>query len=87
MTIKRLCRDAGVSRIDAGGKGAVLSFQGDDFADPQGLVAFIARQPRGVKLRPDHSLVVPGEWDDVDERLKGVRGVLGELAEIVRGGA
>ena len=85
MTIKRLCRDAGISRIDAGGKGAVLSFQGDDFADPQGLVAFIGRQASGVKLRPDHSLVVPGEWDDVDERLKGVRRVLGELAEIARG--
>ena len=84
MTIKRLCRDAGVSRIDAGGTGAVLTFQGDNFADPGGLVAFIGRQPVGVKLRPDHSLVVPGAWDDVDERLGGVRRVLGELAEIVR---
>ena len=87
MTIKRLCRDAGIARIDAGGKGAVLSFQGDDFADPEGLVAFIGRQASGVKLRPDHSLVVPGEWDDVAMRPKGVRGVLGELAEIVRGSA
>ena len=86
-TIKRLCRDAGVARIDAGDKGVVLSFQGDDFADPAGLVAFIGRQPGGVKLRPDHSLMVPGDWSDVETRLKGVRGVLGELAEIARNGA
>jgi transcription-repair coupling factor (superfamily II helicase) len=82
MTIKQLCRQAGVAKVDAGDEGAVLSFHKES-ADPTALVAFIGRHVGGVKLRPDHSLVISGYWSDVDERLKGVRGALSELAEIV----
>jgi transcription-repair coupling factor (superfamily II helicase) len=86
MTIKQLCRQAGVAKVDAGDEGAVLSFHKES-ADPQALVAFIAKQAGNVKLRPDHSLVIPGHWSDVDERLKGVRKALSDLAEIVVAGA
>ena len=86
MTIKQLCRQAGVAKVDAGDEGAVLSFHKES-ADPQALVAFIAKQAGNVKLRPDHSLVIPGYWSEVDERLKGVRGALSDLAEIVAAGA
>ena len=84
MTIKRLCRDAGVARVEAGEKGAVLSFHEDRFANPAGLVAFIGRQSAGVKLRADHSLLIPGEWGAAEDRLKGVREIVTSLAEIAR---
>ena len=46
VAIKALCRRANVEKIDAGPKGAVLSFRDNAFANPDGLVAYIARAGR-----------------------------------------
>ena len=86
MTIKRLCRDAGVARVEAGDTGAVLSFFEDRFANPAGLVAFIGSQTVGTKLRPDHSLLIPGDWAHAEARLKGVREILSGLADVAKAG-
>jgi transcription-repair coupling factor (superfamily II helicase) len=82
MTIKRLCREAGVERLDAGPKGATVTFRNNSFANPAGLIAFIQQQPGEVKLRPDHTLVYRRAWDTADARVKGVRAMLGELAKL-----
>ena len=82
MAIKRLCRNAGVDKVEAGPKGAVVSFYKDRFAKPTELVAFIRRQPDTVKLRPDHKLVYRRQWDDPGARLRGVRRLLDELAKV-----
>ena len=84
VAIKRVCRAAGVARLDAGEKGAVLTFRDNSFANPAGLVAFIGRQPLGVKLRPDHTLVINRDWRDTEARLDGARQLLGDLVEIAR---
>jgi transcription-repair coupling factor (superfamily II helicase) len=86
MTIKRLCRDAGVASVEAGATGAVLSFFEDRFANPAGLVAFIGNQTVGTKLRADHSLLIPGDWGEAVARLKGVREILTGLAEVAQAG-
>jgi transcription-repair coupling factor (superfamily II helicase) len=62
VTIKGLCRQAGVSKLDIGPKGAVISFLNDEFANPMSLVALVQRKAGGWKVRPDHKLVVKGEW-------------------------
>jgi len=82
LSIKHLCRDAGVEKLDAGPKGAVVAFRGDSFANPAGLVGFIQSQPGRVKLRPDHKLVYQRQWDSTVERAKGVRHLLERLAGI-----
>jgi len=82
VAIKLLCKAAGVEKVDAGPKGAVLSFRHNKFANPAALVAFIQGQLGTVKLRPDHRLVVARPWDDAEKRLKGVALVVGELAKI-----
>ena len=46
VAIKALCRRANVAKIDAGPKGVVLSFRDDIFANPEGLIAFIASKAR-----------------------------------------
>ena len=83
VAIKRQCREAGVEKLTAGETGAVLAFHDNSFADPAGLVEFIGRQPDGVRLRPDHRLVIKRGWADVEARLGGVREILGDLVEIV----
>ena len=49
---------------------------------PEGLIAFIREQGRDAKVRPDMKLVLFAEWDDADDRLKGVTALLRRLAAI-----
>jgi transcription-repair coupling factor (superfamily II helicase) len=71
-----------VEQIDAGPKGAVLSFRNQSFANPEGLIAFIGKEGAGVKLQPDHKLVYYEDWPEPKDRLEGARKVLSELAGI-----
>lgn len=80
--LKRLCREAGVERAEAGPKGAVIAFRGNKFAHPAGLVDFIARNAGTVKLRPDHRLVIQRNWETGGDRVAGVRQILRQIAEI-----
>jgi transcription-repair coupling factor (superfamily II helicase) len=79
VTIKRLCRQAGIEKLDAGPKGATIAFRNDSFANPEGLVAFITRHQVRVKLRADHKLVWKADWADAHQRLQGVKTLAGEL--------
>ena len=82
IAIKRLCRDAGVDKLEAGPKGAVIAFHDNRFANPAGLVAFLQEQAGTAKLRPDQRIVVIRGWDDTRERVRGVNALLRRLAEI-----
>ena len=82
VQIKNYCRRAGISQVDAGPKGAVISFRNKRFANPQGLVKFMHDNGAAVKLQPDHKLVFRAEWDDGVERLRGARALVRELADV-----
>ncbi len=82
VQIKEQCRKAGVAKIDAGPKGAVVSFRNDKFANPAGLVKFITETHFEVKLRPDQKLVFQQNWPDEKARLAGCRKFLTLLGEI-----
>jgi transcription-repair coupling factor (superfamily II helicase) len=78
--IKRLCREAGVEKLDAGPKGLVAQFRGNAFRDPVGLVGWLQKQRGLAKLRPDHKLVVTRDLADTAARVRLAREVLGALA-------
>ncbi len=82
MEIKGLCREAGIGKIDAGPKGAVVTFYRNEFANAEGLAAFLQAKRAVAKLQPDHKLVYRGDWDLPETRFKGVRALVGELADI-----
>ena len=86
VAIKKLCRDAGVEKVEVGPKGATVGFRNQRFANPAGLVDFIQKHAGTVKLRPDHRLVFMRSWDDAGQRLKGVQYLLKELAGIAGAG-
>ena len=73
MEIKGLCRSAGIARIDAGPKGAVVTFRGNDFANPAGLAQFLQASRALAKMQPDHKVVYKGDWDLPEKRVAGVR--------------
>jgi transcription-repair coupling factor (superfamily II helicase) len=82
VAIKAQCKLAGIEKVDAGPKGAVITFRRNQFANPLGLVTFIGRQLGTVKLRPDHKLVFQRAWDDPKERLKGVTALMATLVKL-----
>lgn len=82
MEIKGLCRAAGIAKVDAGPKGAVVTFHRNAFANTQGLAQFLQSSRGLAKLQPDHKLVFRGVWDQSDVRFKGVRKLVSTLAEI-----
>ncbi len=87
VAIKGLCREANVSKIDVGPKGAVVSFRADHFAHPAGLVAFVQRNAQVWRLRPDQKVVIKGEWETPEQRLGAAEKILKELANIAKGPA
>ncbi|WP_040619967.1 transcription-repair coupling factor [Rhodovulum sp. PH10] len=82
VLLKALCRRANVGKVDAGPKGAVLSFHEDRFANPEGLVHFIRKQGVCAKVRPDMKVVFFDDWEEPADRLKGTTAIVRQLAAI-----
>jgi transcription-repair coupling factor (superfamily II helicase) len=80
--IKMLCRQANVEKIEAGPKGAVISFRDNTFANPERLVAFIRDQGRGARVRPDMKVVFFAEWEKAEQRLRGTAAILRDLVAL-----
>ncbi len=82
VAIKGLCRQANVSKLDVGPKGAVVTFRGDSFPNPLGLVAQVQKRAADWKLRPDQKVAVKGDWITPEARLAAAERILGELARV-----
>ena len=86
VSLKRLCRSAGVEKLEAGPKGMVVQFRGNSFGNPAGLISWIGkRQQDGVRLRPDHKLAVAREMTTA-QRIGLARKVVASLDELARQG-
>ncbi|MCQ4159130.1 transcription-repair coupling factor [Roseomonas sp. GC11] len=83
VSIKQLCRQAGVEKLDAGPKGIVASFRQNRFANPGGLVAWVTAQKGLVKLRPDHKLAMVREMD-LPTRVRSAKDMLVALSKVAR---
>ena len=82
VQIKALCRRAGIEQVEAGPKGVVAAFRNNAFANPDGLIAFITENAGRVRLQPDHRLVFKADWSTPEQRLKGARALVRQLAEL-----
>src|SRR3989440_9202862 len=80
--IKAYCRRANVEKVDAGPKGAVISFRDNSFAQPERLVAFIRQHGQAAKVRPDMKVVFFQDWETPEERLLGTTEILHQLANL-----
>jgi transcription-repair coupling factor (superfamily II helicase) len=81
VAVKQMCRRAGIEKVDAGPKGAVISFREGRLSRPDNLVRFINTHARVCKLRPDQKLVYRRPLATPAERLAGVRWFVAELAK------
>jgi transcription-repair coupling factor (superfamily II helicase) len=78
VTLKRLCREAGVEKLEAGPKGMVLSFRGNVFRNPAGLISWLGKGAGPVRLRPDHKLAISRDMG-MSERLRVARDMVSNL--------
>ncbi|MFN4018989.1 MAG: transcription-repair coupling factor [Erythrobacter sp.] len=76
IEIKHQAIGANIAKIDVGARGTLVGFHQDDFPDPAGLIAYVARLNEGGKdtarLRPDMKLVINRAWGDPQSRLNGL---------------
>ena len=82
VNIKRLCHTAGIEKLEAGPKGATISFRKNIFSNPVGLIDFITKQSDTAKLRLDHKLVFKRSWEEQIDRLSGVLYLTRSLAKL-----
>ena len=85
VRIKAMAKRAGISRLDAGPKGATISFHNDKFANPAGLVDFLKAQGGAAKVQGT-KIVLVGEMKTEADRIKGAFNIARDLAEVVRAG-
>lgn len=58
LRIKQFCIIANIDRIDAGPKGAIISFHKNQFPAPEILLLHINKHPTRYKLRPDQKIAL-----------------------------
>ncbi len=87
ISIKQLARQAGISKVEAGPKGALMAFHEDTCEYANALVSYISENAGTVKLRPDQKLVFVRVWPDNRHRVKGVRTILRTLVGLKAGQA
>ncbi len=84
IEIKRQAIEAHIAKIDVGAKGSLVTFHGDSFPDPAGLVAYAQRLEGTIKLRPDSKIVVTRVWGDPQARLNGLYQLTKGLSAIAK---
>jgi transcription-repair coupling factor (superfamily II helicase) len=82
MAIKVLCRRANIEKVDGGPKGIIVSFRGNSFANPNGLISYVAEQASFAKVRPDMKIVFIRDVEEPNERIKATTTILRDLVRI-----
>jgi transcription-repair coupling factor (superfamily II helicase) len=82
VSIKQLCKQAGVSSVEAGPKGAVFAFHDNTPPNVEGLMGWLQNQRGSAKLRPDQKISIMRVWENVPKRVQGVRNLMRDLAKL-----
>ena len=80
--IKALCHRANVEKIEAGPRGVIVAFRDNSFANPDGLIRYVAEQGSLAKVRPDMKIVFMGDHERPRDRLRASRSILRDLVAI-----
>lgn len=80
VRIKQLSLRAGVDRVDAGPKGAVIGFYKDSPPNVEGLLQWISGYKGAFKLRPDQKISAARQWENPTDRVRGIQSIMKDLA-------
>ncbi|MEO9968412.1 MAG: transcription-repair coupling factor [Hyphomonadaceae bacterium] len=85
--IKTMCKSAGISKLDAGPKGAVFTIRDDTDLNPADIMMLVRSRPAQLKLRPDSKLVLKGTWADASKRMTQCAALLKEITGLLKNSA
>ncbi|MEM7766272.1 MAG: transcription-repair coupling factor [Pseudomonadota bacterium] len=78
-SVKARCKALGISKLEAGPKGALFTFREDTPLDPPSLMTIVRARPSQLKMRPDSKLVFSGAAGDANHRRSQIKTLLSEL--------
>ncbi|MBL0941380.1 MAG: transcription-repair coupling factor, partial [Alphaproteobacteria bacterium] len=84
IKMKQLCRTAGIEKLEAGPKGAVITFRDHTFSNPFELLNYMNTQAGTAKVRPDQKLSFIRPWQDLKSRIQGLHRLLEDLATLAQ---
>ncbi len=73
VEVKEMCRQAGISKIEAGSKGMLISFHNDTFAHVDKLLDLVNRSFGVIQIRPDQKLFVAGDLSSYQKRIEIIK--------------
>jgi len=82
VEVKLNCRDASISKLDIGPRGAVVTFVPSGFPDLAALLGYIDRLKGAARLRPDSKMTIARNWPTPDARLNGALQLSRGLARV-----
>ena len=84
VSLKTQCKIAGITKLEAGVKGAVITFRNSSFPNPEGLIKLITNAKGSIKLRPDHKLIFFKHWIIPYQQLDGLEKIVKILVELTQ---
>ena len=82
VEVKLNCREAFITKLDIGPRGAVVTFAAAGFPDLSGLLGYIERLKGTARLRPDSKMTVARNWPTSEARLSGALQLSRGLARV-----
>jgi transcription-repair coupling factor (superfamily II helicase) len=82
VEVKLNCREAFISKLDIGPRGAVVTFAESGFPDLPGLLGYIERLKGTARLRPDSKMTIARSWPTSEARLNGALQLSRGLARV-----
>lgn len=77
--IKALCKKAGIEKLAITPNGAILTFKNEVAPDPARIIALVTRSPAIYRIRPDGRLMVNGNWQTDNSKLKGAKKAIEDI--------
>lgn len=84
LSIKNICKHAGIERVESGPKGIVCHFNKQHAPDPLKLAAYVQKNAKILRLRPDYTLVLSGTWTHLDKKMDVIEKLASALARIAK---
>ena len=84
IEIKQLCYAANVAKIDAGAKGALITFRNNSFKNVDGLLDLVAHSFGSVKIRPDQKLFLDKNLAEYAVRIESIKAFISKLSALCK---
>ena len=84
ISIKRLCLNANISRLELGSKGIQIFFQNGHFANPEGLIDLIKKSKNELRLKSNSSFIFKKTWGSYKEKILDTKILLNKISRIAK---